>query len=404
MTMSGNEIQPADQHPKESPASLGLVGALAREALRSVSLFTENASPLYRQLEFLQGRKDLLDSVLPIAKSLSQNLALYVDPVMKQVQDMCSAGQLSGSLGIYAQNALATHRQLETLLSSSGMRTVLDANVAGRLTALLESSLTRELPRVFGLAILAQRAIDQIDFDLLASRIGLPIKPLNALRDSHLAFNSAYEAFSVELLTSESALPEPLQHALTLATDSRYMHVAILGQLSRGEDDDDVAAASVRAREEIATEAEDRVALLLQELDPGLLEPLNGARSRLRVPAADAVRQVSTSLRELLTHVLHRIAPDQEVRGWTTDPSLFGKDGGPTRRARLLYAMRAQRSGALTELVDKDVGAAIALSKALQEGTHGVPADIACSQLPALVVRTEVLLIQLLEAGRSESS
>ena len=52
--------------------------------------------------------------------------------------------------------------------------------------------------------------------------------------------------------------------------------------------------------------------------------------------SVDRPRHVMTSLRELLTHTLHRLAPDREVQGWSSDSEYYN-DGRPTRHALSIH-------------------------------------------------------------------
>ncbi|MFT7639571.1 MAG: hypothetical protein ACI9G1_001307, partial [Pirellulaceae bacterium] len=73
---------------------------------------------------------------------------------------------------------------------------------------------------------------------------------------------------------------------------------------------------------------------LLQDFDERLVALLHGARQSLRDDNPDRARHVTTSVRELFTQVLHALAPDNDIRGWTSSDDHF-HNNRPTRRARL---------------------------------------------------------------------
>jgi hypothetical protein len=137
---------------------------------------------------------------------------------------------------------------------------------------------------------------------------------------------------------------------------------------------------------------------LLLARDQSLHPLLLGARQSLLTKNADRPRHVTTSLRELFTQVLHELAPDQEVRVWTSNREHF-HNGRPTRRARLLYVCRGIDEGPLAAFVQMDVSAALALVESLSAGTHTVRSKLTEDQLRCLVARMESLLSFLLQLG-----
>jgi len=54
-----------------------------------------------------------------------------------------------------------------------------------------------------------------------------------------------------------------------------------------------------------------------------------GAESPLESQHPDYGRHLTVSLRELLTHLIHRLAPDEKVKAWTNNPDHF-HDKNPT--------------------------------------------------------------------------
>jgi hypothetical protein len=81
------------------------------------------------------------------------------------------------------------------------------------------------------------------------------------------------------------------------------------------------------------------VDLMLAELNPDYVVVLDEAFEVFSSRSLGRVRHVLVSLRELITHVLHDLSPDNEIRAWSTDPKYFDKDK-PTRAARHLYMNR----------------------------------------------------------------
>ena len=129
----------------------------------------------------------------------------------------------------------------------------------------------------------------------------------------------------------------------------------------------------------------------LAHLDPGLPKMLSGARAALNTPNPDRARHVIVSLRELVTHVLHRLAPDECLCNWINDESLLD-DGRPTREARLRYIHREISSGILSKPIKYHLKWGIALIRILNRETHVVSSRLNDQELLALHSATESLL------------
>jgi hypothetical protein len=157
----------------------------------------------------------------------------------------------------------------------------------------------------------------------------------------------------------------------------------------------DERAKQLTAGEDPAFEA------LLSDLDPNLLIPLAGARDAIRSTNPDRVRHFSISLRELFTQVLHRLAPDDAVKSWTSNPDHYA-EGRPTRKARLLYVCRKINHGDFSAFLEEDVSAVLKFLNLFHGGTHNVRSALSPEQLHAMFVRMKGLLQFLLEIWRSD--
>lgn len=146
-------------------------------------------------------------------------------------------------------------------------------------------------------------------------------------------------------------------------------------------------ALEIEIREDIETSLDD----LLAHIDPEIKRLWHGAKHALTSKNPDKKRHVVVSLREMLTHVLHAIAPDSEVSKWTSKPNHFHK-GRPTREARLLYICRAINHGPFEQFMNKDVDAHVKFIRLFQRGTHELDINFTEQQLRTLVVRTEALV------------
>ncbi|MBN1882480.1 MAG: hypothetical protein JW885_09930 [Deltaproteobacteria bacterium] len=102
---------------------------------------------------------------------------------------------------------------------------------------------------------------------------------------------------------------------------------------------------------------------LLAQMDPNFRTMLRGAIDASKSSNPDKTRHCFSSLRVLLTHVLHEIAPESEVMEWICinqkKSVQYIHDGRPTRRGRLSYFFdktdQSESNSNIPDFVDKDI-------------------------------------------------
>ena len=144
--------------------------------------------------------------------------------------------------------------------------------------------------------------------------------------------------------------------------------------------------------EDIAIPEERTLEELLWEINPYLLDLLQGARQALNTDSPDRARHVTVSLRELVRDVLDRVAPDDSIRDWTNNPCHY-HEGRPNRRARGLYINREIYSGPLSKCVNADVDSVLTWFQALNAETHVIPPRLTDRELWVLIFRIELDLL-----------
>ncbi|KAF0208120.1 MAG: hypothetical protein FD171_1277 [Actinobacteria bacterium] len=177
-----------------------------------------------------------------------------------------------------------------------------------------------------------------------------------------------------------------------------YRHVEAIQSITLPIDGEQYSSESILDSLDLGAPTVDDVLLAL---DPALHPLLIGARQALQDDNPERPRYITTSLREVMTQVLRRLAPDTDVKNWSTSSSDY-HDGRPTRRARLMYICRRINSGPFMEFVDADVSAALALVKSLNAGTHTITSELTGVQLEAMISRVESLLLFLLRLSEAE--
>ncbi|PIE84892.1 hypothetical protein CSA08_04840 [Candidatus Gracilibacteria bacterium] len=134
----------------------------------------------------------------------------------------------------------------------------------------------------------------------------------------------------------------------------------------------------------------------IKEINEDWLIPLNGAKYSLCSKNPDKIRHAITSLRELLTQILHTLAPDKEIKKIYLEPQYY-YNGNPTRKTRLHYILQNKyKNSCFLELIDKDINAGLALFDLYNKLTHKIIPFMNDEDLLLLVKRTEILIESLI--------
>jgi len=212
---------------------------------------------------------------------------------------------------------------------------------------------------------------------------------------------SAYGDFYDEVGESDEkvlALPP----AATARPAAEYFNEVDLLEATTSEEVEREAREEIEAvRAQIAAETADALSATMTGRFPDLMQLIQGAQAAFKSKYPDYERHFITSLRELFNHVLHRLAPDDEVRKFSTDAKDFPANR-PTRNVRLRYICRGVNSGRFAKFVEKDVAAALAFVDILNGGTHEVACSYTEPQCRALMARAEGLVRFLLEIAAVE--
>jgi hypothetical protein len=271
--------------------------------------------------------------------------------------------------------------------------------------ATLEMALGARLSFVAERSLLAQSALARFDLNNIGRALQADDSLRSAFRERFVEFTDSYASLFKsyeEPRTSILALPPAVSE---LPTNEFFagVDVAIASAGSDIEDEEDDLGDDRRSvRREIAVETGDGLHALLVKLDPELVRMREGALRALASDNPDRVRHFTVSYRELLTHVLHRLSPDEALRAWSSSPNDYA-NGKPTRDARLRFITRGINHGPLTDFFKKDIAAMIAVFNLFNGGTHAVTSSHTEAQLLALKTKAELTLLFLLETARGAS-
>jgi len=149
-------------------------------------------------------------------------------------------------------------------------------------------------------------------------------------------------------------------------------------------------------KNELVYENEIQLSQYLPKIDPGLYKMWKGAIESYNSNNSDKVRHFSASIRELYTHLMHKLAPDSEIKKWSEDAQYY-HEGRPTRKARLLYICRNINNDPFNTFVKKDVDAMLAFIDIFQKGTHDIDPYFSPNHLVTIKSKAENTLKFLLE-------
>jgi len=265
----------------------------------------------------------------------------------------------------------------------------------------MDKLLGSHLTNITEMSLLTQVTLGKMDW----ANIGRGVTAADTVREmvgatftdfSH-SYNDLFKAFK-EPQTSLLTLPPSLSEfpAVEFFTGVECLNVTT-GETSEDEYEDERQI----VREEISARVDETLRTHLVNLKPELLKLWEGAKQALTSNNPDRVRHFITSFRELFTHVLHLLSPDDNLRKWSTSPNDFANNR-PTRRARLCYISRGINHGAFTAFIEKDVAATLAICDLFQAGTHGINSSFNEAQLFALKNRAESAICFMLTITDAE--
>ena len=368
-----------------------------------------------------------------IAKSLSLSTNIYSDAISKFSRSPTSISALQASLTKQLENdrrllgstttILDRIRQITTF--SPDIQALASANVTltrmVRSVSIADSTLSKifqdqqrlhatikrfenfeslastfsriDTTRMFSASLLAQKKLAAFDSLSLGSLAGF-----DSVSSKTLATNFGYLTHSYQsLIEAASTCQSMFKHVpfITTYTPVEYFRetdvLETITVAEKGaEDDDEIVITEALSASLPPADG------LLADFNENLCRLLQGARDSAVSSNPDRARHVTTSVRELFTQVVHLLAPDTNVREWSSDPQHF-HNNRPTRRARLLYICRHINFGPFSDFVEADVRAILTFLDSLNAGTHVVESRLTEAQLRSIISRIESLLVFLLQ-------
>lgn len=264
-----------------------------------------------------------------------------------------------------------------------------------------ENILGLHFNRISDLSVLAQSSLTRVAEEAVRNSVK-SVLDAASMKDSLVGFSQSYSHLLESFERSQAkffALPPILSRlpAVEFFNDADLFEVTSI----ESEEDDENADKRITAREEIRNETFDALDSLLYAFNPELMKMRDGARMALKSDNPDRIRHFTASYRELFTHVLHLLSPDDELGRWSDKKEHFA-NGRPTRKARMLFICRHINQPPFDDFVQKDISAALSVIDFFQQGTHQITCAYTPTQIAAIEVRMEATLRFLLEIKKAE--
>lgn len=286
-----------------------------------------------------------------------------------------------------------------SILSASAYSTLnigaTSANLATTIGSQTLSALTIQssIVKATEFSLFAEKSLFTVTPKNFGSKLTLERDTKNYLSKSFLGLSDSYSTLLKSFETNPFSYTE-LSPSISRIAPIEYFSTANL--LEAISVDEDITAEEELLKNEIQYENEISLSNYLPIIDPGLYKMWKGAVEAYHSDNSDKVRHFTTSIRELYTHLIKRLAPDAEIKKWAPDATYF-HDGRPTRRARILFICRNINNETFNDFVKKDVDATIAFIEIFQKGTHDIDPVFSANHLLTIKSKAENTLKFLLE-------
>lgn len=242
-------------------------------------------------------------------------------------------------------------------------------------------------------SMFAEKSLYGVTTANMGSRLILGTETKDYLVSSFIGLSGSYSTLLKSFESNPSSYAQ-ISPSLTRIAPMEYFSSANL--LEAISVDEDITAEEELLKNEIQYENEIQLSSHLPRIDAGLYKMWKGAIEAYHSNNSDKVRHFSTSIRELYTHLMHILAPDDAIKKWTSDPAYY-HEGRPTRKARLLFICRNINNDPFNTFIKKDVDATLAFIDIFQKGTHDIDPVFSPNHLVIIKSKAENTLRFLLE-------
>jgi len=252
------------------------------------------------------------------------------------------------------------------------------------------------------LALDAQGAVTSIEWAHIAEGLGADILDRTRIQNNLLDLSDSYSRLLIGDESRQDGL-STLPASVAMFPPAEYHNnLDVIGQITSPWTFDVregvVGGPEILEREELVSSEEELLAQL-ESMSGDLPPMLRGAVRSLSSQNPERVRHFSVSMRELFTQVIHRLAPDEEIKKWSTNESDY-HNGKPTRSARIHYICREIDRPPFDDFVRFDVKSTLELANLFQKSTHAPKPTYTEGQLQAMRVLLENSIRSLIVISR----
>jgi hypothetical protein len=236
---------------------------------------------------------------------------------------------------------------------------------------------------------LAQTNLGAFQWGNIGHRSGLTDSSIKEAQKKFMDISSGYS----ELLRSINTKPNWIYDAPAIAkTPAQDYYVAsrILKIVSTDEQENEN---SLSFEEEVREENKDAIGNYLPMIDRNLPDLWKGALQAMGSDNPDKIRHMITSLRELYTHILHILAPDEAILKWDEKQMNF-YNGRPTRRGRFLFICRNLNgsNSQFAKFLKSEIDTTLLMIDLFQGGTHSIKPIFSMPELEFIKIKAETTL------------
>jgi len=361
------------------------------ELRRTQQLLQEQASAYWSIREAIHPLIEDFSKASAMQASLSNAMNLLNSPALKLAREAnLSISKLSMSPEIH-NLAKETSKMAELWKTQF-------APVSEALESINASQLgiQSHLVKISDISILAEHSMARVKLEEIGSIINISKECQSSLRQMQIDLSESYSRLFKSFEAPDFSIFSVRPDIISLPPIEFYTSNRVIESISLTEGK--ILEEEETLITEISHEIRDDIEMYLSRLDPSLIRLWRGAKESLASDNPDSTRHFITSLRELLTHVIHKLAPDEQVKSWTTDPKHYHKNK-PTRRSRLLYICREINYPPFSQFLDKDIDAVLECINLFQYGTHKIDSPFITPQLQSMMLRTESSIRFLLDIG-----
>jgi len=399
---------------------------LYKSTIDYIANINNRANILFSQASFLSKGVfcgSLNNSLLEISRQYSKMNMLYngLPDISKMAQTSSallaardaniSISQLFGNKALIEMSkALQTHNSLPAIqgslakisnplssflkYGSSAAQLISHSAVDKSLASLFAASFN--IGRIAEYSLQAEKNFTSFNYTNLGSLIGIKNNLKPVISNTIISYSKSFSDF----WKSYEATPKffiELSPTIVRIPPIEYFNTSMLIEKISIEECE--SAEKELLANDLLIENEETLTALLPRLNPEFLKMWIGANQTLISNNVDRVRHFSSSLRELFTHVLHSLSPDDEVKKWTSNPKEHFQNNKPTRKARLLYIFREVNNDHFKLFIEADIEATLQFISLFQEGTHAVKSKLTNEQLISMKLKAESTLKYLLQTS-----